>query len=449
MLKKTICRGLCTLGIVSLIYQPIFASENIVLNNIQLKFDSISESKTINSETMVTQDDLFRGITGITGITSITNKTSTTNNVLQEDSLLSHIVIAPSNYLIERENEIKEIQNELSDTIFLIGTIEKPSYIYETNDENCKLLAKTSSKMVCEKIDDINEDDLWYHIVANDIDGYVRKKDIMVDANIYATLYDKANEYKKPYATPIEKDLVAILIQDVVNEEDGNIEDMEIEETIILSTNEQYLIWDEIDDNAILLINGHLYKIPFDKIVLEENKKPILELFSEYKQDIFDTLKYNDLEELFYIKTNYVDDVEKEPLIVTKDELEQMRLDMIEYASQFIGNAYIWGGTDLENGTDCSGYILRIYEHFGIDLPRVSYEQAKIGKQVSWNELLPGDLIFYDLDDESPEIIDHVAMFVGDRYIIHASNEIEGIKISKTISNSPRKIKHIRLFYAQ
>ncbi len=92
-----------------------------------------------------------------------------------------------------------------------------------------------------------------------------------------------------------------------------------------------------------------------------------------------------------------------------------------KYACQFIGNPYVYGGTSLTNGADCSGFVYRIYGNFGYSLPRTSYEQRSAGSSVSYDEAQPGDLICYD---------GHVGMYIGGGKIVHASNAKTGIKVS-------------------
>ncbi len=100
---------------------------------------------------------------------------------------------------------------------------------------------------------------------------------------------------------------------------------------------------------------------------------------------------------------------------------------IIAYAKQFLGNKYVYGGTSLTNGTDCSGYTQGVFKKFGISLPRTSRQQATVGKKVSTSNLKEGDLLFYATNGT----INHVAIYIGNGQIIHASNAKEGIKISK------------------
>lgn len=94
---------------------------------------------------------------------------------------------------------------------------------------------------------------------------------------------------------------------------------------------------------------------------------------------------------------------------------------VVNYATQFVGNPYVWGGTSLTGGADCSGFVQSVYANFGVSLPRTSYEQQNAGTEVSYADAQPGDLICYG---------GHVAIYMGNGQIVHASNAKDGIKIS-------------------
>ena len=95
--------------------------------------------------------------------------------------------------------------------------------------------------------------------------------------------------------------------------------------------------------------------------------------------------------------------------------------NVADYALQFVGNPYVYGGTSLTGGTDCSGYTQSVYRHFGVSIPRTSGEQAGFGREIPYEEMEPGDLVCYS---------GHVAMYIGGGRIVHASSRKEGIKVS-------------------
>lgn len=98
---------------------------------------------------------------------------------------------------------------------------------------------------------------------------------------------------------------------------------------------------------------------------------------------------------------------------------------VVDYAMQFRGNPYVWGGVSLTNGVDCSGFTMQVYKHFGYSLPHSSTEQRNEGTAVSWNEKQPGDLICYQVVNG----VGHVAIYIGDNQIIHAGSKDTGINV--------------------
>lgn len=116
------------------------------------------------------------------------------------------------------------------------------------------------------------------------------------------------------------------------------------------------------------------------------------------------------------------------------------RAQIVNYALQFVGNPYVWGGTSLTNGVDCSGFTMQVLAHFGIGLPHYSGSQAKMGKAVSSSEMRPGDLIFYT---NSRGVVNHVAMYIGNGQIVHAASRRSGIKISTWNYRTPKTIRNV------
>lgn len=123
------------------------------------------------------------------------------------------------------------------------------------------------------------------------------------------------------------------------------------------------------------------------------------------------------------------------PIEVEVDTEAILRDDMVSYALQFVGNPYVYGGTSLTNGTDCSGFTMGIYKNFGMSISRTSREQATNGKSIKSSELKKGDLVFY----ASGGRINHVAMYIGNGKIVHASNSRTGIIVSNMNYRTPYK----------
>lgn len=136
-----------------------------------------------------------------------------------------------------------------------------------------------------------------------------------------------------------------------------------------------------------------------------------------------------------YIATRYLS--KKKPVVVTAQKAANITTDtytryvtatgqsVVDYAMQFRGNPYVWGGESLTNGVDCSGFTMQVYKHFGYSLPHSSTAQRYEGTAVSWNEKQPGDLICYQVVNG----VGHVAIYIGDNQIIHAGSKDTGINV--------------------
>ncbi|WP_342759749.1 NlpC/P60 family protein [Kineothrix sedimenti] len=146
-----------------------------------------------------------------------------------------------------------------------------------------------------------------------------------------------------------------------------------------------------------------------------------------------------------YVAAEYVSVEEKLANAITMTELlygqgvSNVRVDLCQYAKQFVGNPYVWGGTSLTKGADCSGFVLSVFKNFGISLPRNSGSQAGTGTKISISEAQPGDLIFYAKGGS----INHVALYIGGGQVVHASSPKTGIKISQYNYRTPAKIVRV------
>jgi len=193
----------------------------------------------------------------------------------------------------------------------------------------------------------------------------------------------------------------------------------------------------------------HIKKEWFDKFIKKHIKKKQLKKV-DYDQMINELDKWVCIaidNDYAFVAREYVDISFKLNRAVAAGEIaldgssgvSSTRASIVEYAKQFLGNRYVYGGTSLTNGTDCSGFTMRVFGHFGYGLPRTSGSQAAATTSISSSQAKPGDLFFYSNGSR----INHVALYIGGGMVIHASNPRSGIKISSAYYRSPAKIGRI------
>ena len=157
--------------------------------------------------------------------------------------------------------------------------------------------------------------------------------------------------------------------------------------------------------------------------LLKEEQKQLKKLQDEEKRK----QQLNNLMNQNFASTSYTD-------IVDAASGSDVGKQIAKYGLQLIGNPYVWGGTSLTNGADCSGFTYRIYKDFGYNISRTSLQQRSDGTGVKYENAQPGDLICYS---------GHVGLYIGGGYIVHASNERTGIKVSKATYRQILSVRRI------
>ena len=123
------------------------------------------------------------------------------------------------------------------------------------------------------------------------------------------------------------------------------------------------------------------------------------------------------------------------------DQVSEQRRAIVEFALQYLGGKYVWGGTELGVGVDCSGFMLRVFEHFGIRLSRNSYTQINDGYEISKEQLRPGDLVFFRTRGDGN--ISHVGLYIGSGMMIHAATPERGIILSRYDYRTPAAFRNV------
>lgn len=172
--------------------------------------------------------------------------------------------------------------------------------------------------------------------------------------------------------------------------------------------------------------------------IAEGEELEVVEVLDEWVKIMLD-------DEEAYVFKEYVDISKKLEKAVSLTELKygqgvsNVLVDLVNYAKQFLGNPYVWGGTSLTNGADCSGFTLSIFRKYGVNLPHHSGSQEKMGTKISLSEAKPGDLVFYAKNG----VVNHVAIYIGNGQVIHASSPRTGIKISNASYRTPYSVRRV------
>ena len=248
--------------------------------------------------------------------------------------------------------------------------------------ENEKIIGKLPSYAGCEILEDANG---WYKISSGGITGYVKSDYILTG--------DEAKQAAMNHA-----ELMAIVHADRLNARTEPSTDAKIWTQI--SENERYHVAEQLDGWV---------KIEFDESGEGDGDD---EISAAYVSSEFVEVRYALSEAIKFSPT---------------EESASLRSRIVNYAMKFLGNPYVWGGTSLTKGADCSGFTMSVMKNFGISLPHYSGSQAKSGKRIKSSEMRPGDLVFYG---NSRGKINHVAMYIGNGQVINAASRRSGIKIS-------------------
>lgn len=180
-----------------------------------------------------------------------------------------------------------------------------------------------------------------------------------------------------------------------------------------------------------------LYPIRDKKIInnvlsfYDKNNKTVFKIVENKNRQIVET--ENNIEEVYEEEDNteeyyssdetYSNDYYNQTYEETAN-FDSNYTDIASYALQFVGNPYVYGGTSLTEGADCSGFVMKLYEQYGVQLPRTAPAQATVGYSVSIENAQPGDIVSYGYDG----IVSHSALYIGNEMIVHASTPQGGIK---------------------
>lgn len=283
----------------------------------------------------------------------------------------------------------------------VISKVDTYLNVREEPSPNGKIIGKMTSKAAGEILDDSVEG--WYKIKSGKITGYISSD----------PQYTATGQEAKDIATGTAT-LMAIVNTDMLNVRTEPSTDASIWTQI--SKEERYPVLNQLDGWVEIELDAGDEEGSVDKAYVSTRDNNV-----EVRYALNEAIKFSPLEE-------------------AANASASLRNQIVNYALQFVGNPYVWGGTSLTKGADCSGFTMKVYEHFGISLPHYSGSQAQMGKAVSSSEMRPADLIFYT---DSRGKVNHVAMYIGNGQIVHAASRRSGIKISTWNYRKPKTIRNM------
>ena len=282
------------------------------------------------------------------------------------NSLVGNVGIAAiTNEVLDKEKYIEYVDNAIGASW---GYDELGIAVVEEGNLNVREEASTSSKIVGKMYNNaaceiLGETDGWYHITSGEVEGYVSSEFIVT--GIQAKMLGLELAYERA----------------VVQEDGVNVRTAPSQSSKVLTkvaAGEELEVIEEIDGWVKCRLNTDEVYVSADYVEIVDGLNTAITITQfKYGMDVSD-----------------------------------VRVDLCEYALEFVGNPYVWGGTS-PSGFDCSGFVKYVFANFGVNLPRTSYSQMNVGTPVTRDELVPGDLGVFRGGG-------HVGIYVGNNQYIHA-----------------------------
>lgn len=391
---------------------------------------SIAGVTVIAATAVPTNASVLLGTTELAGITL--NLSNYAEEATTGDTLDMEKTIAPASIELEDKEAAIEEKEEFKLNLVYdrlgVAKVDNWLNIRKGPGEDRKIVGKLPKNAGCH-IYKINKDG-WAKIISGGVKGWVKAEYLVTD--------EKAEEYAKEVATRMATSTTQTLNARVLPTTDYHIYDF-------------VALDEELDVKKEKLTPKYVQKF-IDKIEKEAkkdgDKDPLAGVDIDAMMADLDNWVCVTLDnEKVFVHKDYVDISYKLERAVAVGEVKadaangisSTRADMVEFAKKYLGGKYVYGGTSLTNGTDCSGFTMRIYEHFGYKIPRTSSAQASHFSSIKSSEAKPGDLFFYGSNGR----VGHVAMYIGGGQVIHASNARTGIKISNAFYRTPIKVGRI------
>ena len=273
------------------------------------------------------------------------------------------------------------------------------------DEKNGKVLGKLYNNSVGTFL---GEENGWYKISSGSVTGYVKGE--------YCVTGDDAVEIAKRVGTRIATVKTQTLFVRTEATTESSVMGM-VPEAAELLVREETDGWVKVDvEEGTGWVSADYVELRSEFVQAESKEEEAARLAKEAEER-------RKAREAAAAKTKTTQTTKQNPADYSVGEGSEMGVAVAEYALQFVGNPYVYGGISLTNGADCSGFVMSVYANFGVSLPHSSAADRNQGYAVaSLDEAQPGDLICYS---------GHVALYIGNGQIVHASNKKSGIKVSQ------------------
>jgi len=313
------------------------------------------------------------------------------------------------NAVEEAKQVVSSVLEETFENAF-VADADNYANVRSMPGQNGKVLGKLYDNAVGELL---GEENGWYHIQSGNVTGYVRAD--------FCVIGEAAEELLKEVGTRLAKvNCEGLYVRQEASQESNVLRMAALGDELLVLEETQEWIKVDVEEGFGWVLKE--YVDVYTEYIHAESRK-------EERARIAKESEARERAKKSAIKKAASD------LVITGDN--EMGVAVAEYAIQFVGNPYVWGGVSLTDGADCSGFVMKVYENFGVELPHSSAADRKQGYAVKGGlkNAQPGDLICYS---------GHVAIYIGDGKIVHAASEKSGIKIGKA---DYRKILAVRRIF--
>ena len=346
-------------------------------------------------------------VAGINLLLSEANSNTQNANAQIQSVLLSQTKTAEVNLAFAKVNSYVNIRSKASESSKVLGKLYK--------DCSAAVLGKKGD---------------WYQVKSGSVTGYI-KKDYLITGKSAEEFAEKTGD---TYATV---NTTTLKVRDKASTDATVLTLVPIGEEFKVTKEKKDWVKISIDESTAGYVSKDfvdLKKVYGQAISVEEEKAKLAE---QAETAVLAATVENNNSSSSKQKSNSLKKSSSvtRMLSVETSDSSGIRDKIVDYALKFKGNPYVWGGTSLTRGADCSGFTQSVFEDFGIYIPRTSREQAASGRRVDLDNLRPGDLIFYRRNGS----INHVALYIGNGKVIGAKSRDEGIRITSYNYRTPYK----------